>query len=267
MKVLIFTTTLLGSKTLLLALAGGMIALQALVSYTYESFSGVTGQMFADLPREFAALIKVQSGLPLGNDPNAYLTLGYYHPIFLVLGSAAAISIGSQALAGEVDRGTILYLLARPLHRWQVVVSKGAVILPATALVAAGAMAGTTLGTMLIGVDIETRRFVLAAINAWALFIAIGAIALLCSTLANSTGQAAGWAITFAMISFFVDFLADLWEPIRRVEPLSIFNHYDPSQVVATGSLPADDLAFLLGLAVFATMLAVFIFSRRDLRV
>ncbi|MSQ14792.1 MAG: hypothetical protein EXR50_02890 [Dehalococcoidia bacterium] len=266
MRVLIFSTALLGARTLLVPVTVGMLALQALVSYTYKSFSGISEELFANLPREFSAFIKVQGGAPFGN-ANTYLTLGYYHPLFLVLGSAAAITLGAQALAGEVDRGTILYLLARPIPRWQVVLSKGAIILPATALPTAGAVAGTLLGTALIRVDTEIWRFVLAAINAWALFSAIGAVALLCSAFSSSSGQAAGLASFFTIISFFIDFLADLWEPAQKIQPFSIFAHYDPSHVVATGTLPGNDLVILVGVTVWATLLAVFIFSRRDLRV
>ena len=267
MKTAIFGRTLLSTKTLLLSLTAAMLALQLIVSYTYESFAGITGQMLESMPPEFAAFMKVQSGIPLGNDPNAYLTLGYYHPVFLVLGSAVAITVAAQALAGEIDRGTILYLLARPLHRWQVVLSKGAVLLPVTVIVTTGAVAGTALGTALSGVEIDIWRFVLAGINAWATFTAIGGVTLLCSALAGSAGQAASWAIAFALTSFFIDFLADLWEPIRKVEPLSLFHHYDPTKVVASGSLSANDMAFLLGLALVATILAILAFSRRDIRV
>lgn len=265
MRLPILAATLKSAYTLLLALGAGMLAFQLLIASTYKQFGDLTTALFQQLPREWMALLKMQPGMSLGGDANSYLALGYYHPLFLILGSAIAITLGARALAGEIDRGTILYLLARPVPRWQVVASKALALLPATGLVAAGAVAGTALGSRLMGIEVDLTRFVLAGLNAWGLFAAIGAIALLASSLGRSTGEAAGWAGGFAIISFFVDFLADLWEPARTVEPLSIFDYYTPSEVIHTAQLPGVDLAVLIVVGVAAVVLAMICFSRRDI--
>lgn len=265
MNPLIFVVALKDARTLLAALAFGMAALQLLIGSTYQAFGEVTSEVMQQMPRELAALMKMQPGAPLGADPNAYVSLGWSHPLFLVLGCAVAITLGAGSLAGEIDRGTILYLLARPIPRWSLVVTRALILVPTTGVVAAAALAGTGLAGWVLGTGVEAERFGLVAANAWALFLGIGAVALLASALSRTAGQAGGIAIAFTLVSFFVDFLADLWEPVRRLEPISVFTHYSPSEVLATRTLPLGDVAVLCGLAITATVLAALIFSRRDI--
>lgn len=264
MSLPILLVTLRGAAVLLGALAAGMCALQVLISATFQGFGSATAQLLRELPREFAAFVKLQPGLIPAGDVNGYLSLGFYHPLFLVMGSAATVTLGAQALAGEIDRGTILYLLARPLPRWRVVLSKGLALPAAAAVVAGAALLGLGAGRLLFGLESDVAVFGLVAANAWLLFLALGSVALLGSAAASSTGQAAGWATTFTLVSFVVDFLADLWEPARSLEPLSVFTYYDPSAVIASKQLPPGDLAFLLAVTVLSTLLAIGVFSRRD---
>ena len=265
MRPRIFGYTIREARTLLLATVLGMIALEAIVASTYKDFGGMASSVLEQLPREWAALLKLQPGLPLGGNVSSYLALGYYHPLFLILGSVTAITLGARSLAGEIDRQTILYLLACPLPRWHMVVSKALALIPVTLLVSLGAVTGTCIGVTLAGIEADLSHIAVNGINAWALFLAIGGIALLASSAAHSTGQAAGWVTGFVLISFFVDFLSDLWEPIRTLEPFSLFDHYDPSETIASGRLDVTDVTLLLGVALAAVVAAVLVFSRRDI--
>src|SRR2546428_264166 len=51
---------------------------------------------------------EMQPGVALSGFADHYVSLGWYHPLFLVLGCAVAITLGARSLAGEIDRGTIL---------------------------------------------------------------------------------------------------------------------------------------------------------------
>lgn len=265
MQPLIFANTLRGARVLLASLCAGMLLLQVVISATYSQFSGVLAQMMQQLPPEMAAFMKLQPGAPFAADAYGYLALGYYHPMFLVLGSTLAITLGARAIAGEIDRGTILYLLARPIPRWQVVVSKALSLVPATVAIAAVAVAGTAVGSALTGIQVDAARFALAGINAWALFLALGGVALLLSTVTSSTGAAAGWAGAFALVSFVVDFLADLWDPVRAIEWASVFNLYDPSSIITTGQLNWGPVVILLAVACVAVVVGALRFERRDI--
>src|ERR1700733_11890926 len=51
------------------------------------------------------------------------LSIGYVHPLMLVLFSIWAIGRAAGAIAGEIDRGTMELLLAQPVARWRLILA------------------------------------------------------------------------------------------------------------------------------------------------
>ena len=98
MNGLIFSVTLKDARVLLAALAIAMAALQMLIGSTYQAFHDVASQVVEQMPRELAALIKMQPGVALSGSADHYVSLGWYHPLFLVLGCAVAIASNSAPL-------------------------------------------------------------------------------------------------------------------------------------------------------------------------
>lgn len=57
-------------------------------------------------------------------DPQTFLARGYTNFILLVVAPVTALTFATAALGSEVEDGTIVYLLLKPVPRWQIVVSK-----------------------------------------------------------------------------------------------------------------------------------------------
>ncbi|MEX2175253.1 MAG: ABC transporter permease subunit [Pirellulaceae bacterium] len=74
------------------------------------------------------------------------IAVGYDEPIVLFGISIFAIARGSDAVSGELNRGTLEMLLAQPISRLQVLYTQALVTITCLALLAAGTWAGTWLG-------------------------------------------------------------------------------------------------------------------------
>ena len=57
-------------------------------------------------------------------DPQTFLVRGYTDLVLVVVAPVTALVFAAAALGNELEDGTIVYLLLKPLPRWQVVVSK-----------------------------------------------------------------------------------------------------------------------------------------------
>ena len=57
-------------------------------------------------------------------DPQTFLVRGYTDFVYVVVAPVTALVFAAAALGSEVEDGTIVYLLLKPLPRWQIVVSK-----------------------------------------------------------------------------------------------------------------------------------------------
>ena len=57
-------------------------------------------------------------------DPQTFLVRGYTDLVLVVVAPVTALVFAAAALGNELEDGTIVYLLLKPLPRWQIVVSK-----------------------------------------------------------------------------------------------------------------------------------------------
>ncbi len=79
------------------------------------------------------------------------LSIGYVHPLMLVLFCVWSVGRAAGAIAGELDRGTLELLLAQPLARYRLILAHLLVDLIAIPLLALSLWGGTCLGTWLVG--------------------------------------------------------------------------------------------------------------------
>ena len=214
-------------------------------------------QAFARTRPEFLAL----SGLA------GYLSLGFTHPLYLVLTGAAVVGFAARSLAGEMDRGIIQIPLARPISRSAVYASRVigvAVICVALAVTGPLGMIAGMLSARPSG-ELAFANFGAVAVSGLALFWAIGGLSLLGSAAASTSGRVVGWAIGLLVLSYFVDYFAGVWAPLEPWTVLSLFDYYDPSQALVSGQISGTNLTTLGLVGAVATAAGLAVFARRDL--
>ena len=138
---------------------------------------------FAVLPLAFTLLFRL-----VADDGDAS-RVGFYHAMVreIIVGTLlplAAVTFGTTAFGGEVDDGTLIYLLVKPIARWQIVISKYivstlstfAVVIPAvvlpwfivrnpdlpfkavTAFLIGAALASALYSAFFLGLGLTTKR-------------------------------------------------------------------------------------------------------------
>ncbi len=253
----------------LAALLLGVAVFELVNPFVADSLGGPQGLegILRSLPPALQAFTKSQPEFIAVSGLAGYLSLGFTHPLYLTLASAALVGFGARTLAGEMERGTIQLALSRPISRFQVYAARVlGVVVVAVGLAIAGP-AGMLLGMRLAQPEgiLEIGYFVPTALATLLLFWAIGGLTLLGSAAASTTGRVVAWATAALVLFYFIDYFATLWAFLEPLEPLSIFAYYDPSQSLVNGALPARHIMTLglVGLGGAAGGLAVFV--RRDL--
>jgi ABC-type transport system involved in multi-copper enzyme maturation permease subunit len=253
----------------LVALLLGIALFEFVQPLVIASFGGARGldaimdrippalQAFTRTRPEFLAL----SGLA------GYLSLGFSHPLYIVLTGAAVIGFAARSLAGEMDRGIIQIPLARPVSRQAVYLSRVVGIAIICALLALVGPIGMVAGLLYSRPEGE---FVYAhlgamALNGLALFWAVSGLTLWGSAAANTAGRVVGWAISLLVLSYFVDYFAGVWAPLRTIAFLSLFDYYEPTEALVSGQMDARNLITLATVGIVAAVAGLLVFSRRDL--
>lgn len=263
----VWLQTLKGYRTPVLLVGFGLYGFALLLAYVFQAFGGLEGlgQLVDLVPETMRALLQAQGGL--ATSVNGWLAGGYRHPVFLVAISAFMIGTSSRVVAGEVERGTILLLLARPLVRWHFLLGKTGAILLGLSVILVLSWAGTWTGVLIIGEAEPVDGAVLLRVmfNALALGLAIGGYTTLVSSVSSDGGQTTGQAAGITVVMFFIDYLAILWSPASFLRPLSIFHYYSPADIPDVGGTPWLDLGVLFGVAAITYAAAFILFQRRDI--
>lgn len=120
-----------------------------------------------------------------------------------------ALVFGTAAIGSEIEEGTIVYLLTKPIRRSRIVVSKGLVAAGLTAALIGSASILTGIVGTIAGDDL------LAVGVAYAIAAAIGGAAYVMLFMAISTFTSRSLAIGLAYVMLWEGILADLLEGTR----------------------------------------------------
>jgi len=265
--VTIARATLRQKRTSLLAfaIATGLFTYIVVASYPAIGGAAAVEGVVDTFPPGLRRLLRIAPNLQAGFGLINYLALSFFHPVFLGFGAAFVVGRATDGLAGQIERGAVYHLLSRPVQRWALVLGKMGELTLGAGMLALGGWLGTAIGawTTALPQAVPLDRYGLVALMAWLLFAALGAGALLISSLGNNTGRVVGIGSAWTLVSFVLDVL-----PAVADSPVGVLNpwrHYDPQAVVATDTVPTLGILVLLGWIIGATALACVVWARRDL--
>ncbi len=176
-----------------------------------------------------------------------------------------AIGIGTAAVAGEEQSGTLSLLLGNPRSRTQVVASKIAALLALTGvgallLYAAGLAVPALVGTSIDGVAVGAL-----VVHLWSNALFWGMLALAIGAWTGQSALAAGISGSFMVVSWLATSTLPLiasGDVVARFFPWYYFNASAPG----VNGIAALHLVVLLGLSAVLMGVSVVGVNRRDLR-
>jgi len=194
-----------------------------------------------------------------------WLVTALAHPITLALFTAAALT-APGVIATEVERGTIDFVLSRPIRRssYLLAVATASLILVTSAHLSA--LLATLLARQTIsGVeDLSVSGLLRVFFGSWTIFAAVSLVAVLISANASLRSRAIGLCVGFVVLSFLINVAALMLDQLYALRRLSLFHYFQAAEFLdSTSRLP--DLIVPSVIGVIALLAAVLSFSRRDI--
>lgn len=244
---------------LTLALFGGLVGLEAFVVYVASQLGSgpdLISLIHQLLPPSMADWIASQVGLTFGG----MVAFGFQHPIVLVASIGLTILVATTP-AAERESGFLDLILARPLRRRHYLLAILIQIVFCALILPAALVLGVAIGLQVVEVAEEARwlRFVGAGAGLSALLLCIGGYTLLFASMVRRRGSAVALSVGLTLVFFWLDVTAQLWAPLRKIQWLSPFSHFEPIQAPLSGML------ILWTAFVVAVALAWVSFERQDL--
>jgi ABC-2 type transport system permease protein len=205
-------------------------------------------------------------------------SIAYVHPLTQTILCIWAVGRASSAIAGEIDRGTMELLLAQPLTRSRVVLAHLVVDVLTIPVLCLSMWAGSWMGAGLVGMindphpqtRVDPLVFAPALMYVAALVFAVSGYTMWVSSLGRFRGRVLGLAVLSTLLQFLVNVIGQLWAPVEKLRPLTVFYYYQPQQLILESqwhSAPQvwTRLLVLLGVGSIGYLLALWTFCRRDL--
>jgi hypothetical protein len=179
--------------------------------------------------------------------PAVLYAVSLTHLVVLAAGWGTIISIVSRVTAGEQEQGTADLLYTLPVRRSAVFFSTTLVWVFAAAVLALCPLVGILAGLRLFPPTeaVSIARYVPAAINLFALHLAVGGMTSLAGVLAGRRSLAIGVVVAVALASATLNFVEPFLPVIGRINLLGLLHWFRPVDVVRLGSWPVASILAL----------------------
>lgn len=214
-------------------------------------------------------LITALLGVDPGKQPTAQVMQAFLwvHPTVLTLLWAHEVMYCTRVPAGEIDRGTIDFLLSLPVSRWKIYLSETIGWLCTGVLILSMGYAGHFAASAGLQPQMRPGALITAwvMLNLLAVYSVVGCFAFLVSACSDRRSRAMGVVFAVLLFSFLLNFLAQFWEPARAISFLSIMEYYRPALIIQSGTFPSTDVAVLAAISGFCWIVGGFVFRRRSI--
>ena len=199
------------------------------------------------------------------------VALAFIDPVVILAAIGWGITRGSDAVSGQIERGTMEMVLGAPVGRTAIFVTQALATVAAAALlcsvlfiaVATAVAYGPWAG------KVDPWRFLPPVLNVFGLMVCMGGLAAAVSAADSHRWRSIGIMCGFYVFSILAKLIGRLSTTLGWVEHLSIFNAYEPQRLVGGGPevwwLLARYDAVLLGIGLAGYVAGAVIFARRDL--
>jgi ABC-2 type transport system permease protein len=256
-------------RRMLLALALGMVAFEALIIVIVRTIP--PEEMFAGSIRQPPSAFRAFSGssgaVSLASYPGL-LGAGLVHPFWIAMQLTVVGSFGAAAVAADVEAGTIELLMVRPISRARLLAERTAALVTGSLLVTAAATATVAVGvaaTPRLHEAVSLPGVAAAGVLGLGLALSIAGPVLAVSAAGRHRGQVVGATIVLGAGGFAINFIAQAWSTVSFLRFLSPFHYYTPADALVSGTVPLGSLAVLLAVFVVGVAVADRLLEHRDL--
>lgn len=200
--------------------------------------------------------------------PLGMLSLGYIHPLPWVALLTWTIGRSSDAMAGEMERGTMDLLLAQPVARIKIFLTHAIVICIGLILIASAMWLGTYLG-LLTFVAADQRPspwpFWRAVVSIVWVGWCVAGYSLFFSSLDRYRWRAVAAAVVLTFLQELCNVVGSFWEPAEWLRRLSISGNCQLQRFLYDTNLMYEQWATLAIAGLLAHLAACWVFCHRDL--
>ncbi len=196
-----------------------------------------------------------------------FMSLEYYNFVWVFIVGGLAISFATASIAQENEKGTLELMLWQPISRIKYLSAKVITLIIIMLIMTLVTVVGTFASASSVEVELNRDAYWIWAVDGFLLMLAFGGISFLLSVIFSERGRANLIAITFLIVSYVLNSLAEIIDKIKDFEWLSLFNYYNPQEILRTGEWPVKSIIIFSAVFVVSIVMAIILFRKKNIAV
>ena len=245
----------------------GFIWMYVAIFPSMEGQADELSQAFAAYPESLMKAFGISDMAAMFRKIENFLATENYSFLWPILAVALVVSIGGYSIAGEIERKTIETLLAQPISRIKIFISKyfsGLLIFTVfTAMTVFSIIPLAKIHGVDYFLEAHTKMFVLGLLFGGAIY----SMTTLFSALFSERAKTYFFSVGIIIVMYALNIVASLKDNLSDLKYFSFFHYFDTNKALVDNQI--DPLAYYIfgGVMIGSTLLAALIFNRRNITV
>ena len=194
-----------------------------------------------------------------------FLAVEYYSIVWPIAMIVLVTGLAASFIAREIENGTIEYVLAKPIERWKIFISKyfgGFIVIFIFTLVSVFSVIPSAV---IFDIDFNTSAQFMAFFLSLIFALTVYSLAMMFSATFSEKGKVS-LAISVIMIAMYVlNIVASIVERVDWLKYVSFFNYYDYDSAIKESTIDVTNLLVFAGVILITTAIGILWFERRDI--
>ena len=264
----LFRAMLKQHRKKIVKLSTGIILYEGLLTWVYPVIS--KNPAVTEIAESIPSAVKTVFGVSEEarvDTFEAFISAQFFARIWVMLMALYNVQTTNDLLAKLVDDGSLAFLLSTPVSRNEILITQAMVLLTANSLLIIATLVGLYGGAYRFEIPIDHWQYFRFGILGLAFYSLIGAYSLFFSAYLAEGESAFTYAAGLTLGFYALDVAGGLSDKLSWARKLSLFQWYQPQQVLE-GTV--DPKGMILGLTAGAAILfnlGIRVFEEKDLAI
>lgn len=249
-------------------LSTGIILYEGLLTWVYPVIT--ENPAVTQIAESIPSAVKTVFGVPAEarvDTFEAFISGQFFARIWVMLMALYNVETANEVLANLVDDGSLAFLLSTPVPRDEFFLTQALVLFTANVLLVLATLIGLYGGAYQFGISIDHWRYFRFSILGLAFYSLIGAYSLFFSAWSTEGEDAFTFATGLTLAFYALDVAGGLSDKLSWTRKLSLFQWYEPQEVLEGTVDPAGSILGLTAGAVILLNLGIQVFMEKDLAI
>lgn len=195
----------------------------------------------------------------------SFLAAEHYSFMWPLILIVLIISLGSSAIAGEIEQGTIEVLLAQPISRARIYWAKfiaGFLIL--LVFIFASVFSVVPFAKF-YDVEISLQSYLAIFVLGMLFGLAVFCLTMMFSSLFSTKGRVTSFVGGILISMYAIKLISALKESVQNLKYLSLFHYYDCNRALVSGKIDPLTVWVFLGVSLICSLIGAIVFAKRDI--